>query len=242
MEMEDRERRQQRKYLYPLAVLGAVVLFLSLSGSFVSNDGDNSVGQRRVESREDRQQRQQRFVDDAFLRSNWQWRSNVATNEVADIGEYNLKESPIMCKNYEEYQQLSNLDCTNKTLLQRLKLALIMENCAVAVRSVNNARMVAQKIRKLADNNQFVFFRGVAGLFDYNMMCSEEPETYLNDKTNIPKVLSNGDCHPENFGVMVQANDDLVWGVNDFDQGFNAPFTWDIKRGGKSSGTLFVLL
>jgi len=35
----------------------------------------------------------------------------------------------------------------------------------------------------------------------------------------------------ENFGVMVEANGALVWGVNDFDQSFQTPFTWDLKRG-----------
>uniref|UniRef100_A0A7S3PI57 DUF2252 domain-containing protein n=1 Tax=Aplanochytrium stocchinoi TaxID=215587 RepID=A0A7S3PI57_9STRA len=61
------------------------------------------------------------------------------------------------------------------------------------------------------------------------MMCAD-PE-YRGKVMNVPRVISNGDCHPENFGVMVQANGNLNWGVNDFDQAFNAPFTWDLKRG-----------
>lgn len=47
----------------------------------------------------------------------------------------------------------------------------------------------------------------------------------------MPHVYSNGDCHPENFGVMMQANSELVWGVNDFDQTFQTPFSWDLRRG-----------
>ena len=44
--------------------------------------------------------------------------------------------------------------------------------------------------------------------------------------------MSNGDCHPENFGLMEGINhDNLVWGVNDFDQSFHAPFTYDLTRG-----------
>lgn len=39
-------------------------------------------------------------------------------------------------------------------------------------------------------------------------------------------VVSNGDCHPENFGNTLLANGNLVFGVNDFDQAFRAPFTW----------------
>ena len=74
-----------------------------------------------------------------------------------------------------------------------------------------------------------MFFRGAAALFAYDMMC-EDPH-YRRKVTGMPRVISNGDCHPENFGVMVQANGKLAWGVNDFDQAFQTPFSWDVKRG-----------
>jgi uncharacterized protein (DUF2252 family) len=100
---------------------------------------------------------------------------------------------------------------------------------------------VAAKIEKLAESTVFVFFRGAAAFFDYNMMCADTNFTFK--KSEMPRVYSNGDCHPENFGVMVESSNnvqpkssgtgDLVWGVNDFDQSFLAPFSWDLKRGAK---------
>ncbi|MCF7698876.1 DUF2252 domain-containing protein [Loktanella sp. M215] len=68
----------------------------------------------------------------------------------------------------------------------------------------------------------FKFFRGTALLF-YRDMAGEDPA--------MPTVLALGDVHPENFGVMPDAHNVPIFGVNDFDEVLYAPFTWDIKRG-----------
>ncbi|WP_240493040.1 DUF2252 domain-containing protein [Kushneria phosphatilytica] len=47
----------------------------------------------------------------------------------------------------------------------------------------------------------------------------------------MPTVLALGDVHPENFGVMPNVNNVPIFSVNDFDEAYYAPFTWDIKRG-----------
>jgi len=47
----------------------------------------------------------------------------------------------------------------------------------------------------------------------------------------MPTVLALGDVHPGNFGVMPSADNVPVFGVNDFDDAYYAPFTWDLKRG-----------
>ena len=47
----------------------------------------------------------------------------------------------------------------------------------------------------------------------------------------MPSVLTLGDVHPENVGVMPDMNGAPIFGVNDFDETIYAPFTWDIKRG-----------
>ena len=44
-------------------------------------------------------------------------------------------------------------------------------------------------------------------------------------------VMALGDVHPENFGVMPDEDDVPIFGPNDFDEAFYAPFTWDLKRG-----------
>ncbi len=68
----------------------------------------------------------------------------------------------------------------------------------------------------------YSFFRGTALLF-YRDMAGEDAW--------MPTVLTMGDVHPENFGVMPNADNVPIFGVNDFDEAYHAPFTWDLKRG-----------
>lgn len=68
----------------------------------------------------------------------------------------------------------------------------------------------------------YSFFRGTALLF-YRDMAGEDAW--------LPTVLTLGDVHPENFGVMPSADNTPIFGVNDFDEAYWAPFTWDLKRG-----------
>jgi uncharacterized protein (DUF2252 family) len=79
----------------------------------------------------------------------------------------------------------------------------------------------AAKFDKLA-GSLFSFFRGTALLF-YRDMAGEDAW--------MPTVLTLGDVHPENFGVMPSADNSPIFGVNDFDEAYYAPFTWDLKRG-----------
>ncbi len=66
------------------------------------------------------------------------------------------------------------------------------------------------------------FFRGTALLF-YRDMAGTDGD--------LPQVFSIGDVHPENFGVMPNADGVPFFGVNDFDEAEVAPFSWDLKRG-----------
>ncbi|MFD1722495.1 DUF2252 domain-containing protein [Amnibacterium endophyticum] len=81
---------------------------------------------------------------------------------------------------------------------------------------------VVGKFDKLA-GSRFSFFRGTALLF-YRDMVGEDPW--------MPTVLVAGDIHPENFGVVPSADNVPTFGINDYDEVFYAPFTWDLKRGG----------
>lgn len=45
-----------------------------------------------------------------------------------------------------------------------------------------------------------------------------------------PKVLAVGDLHVENFGTWRDAEGRLVWGINDFDEAYNLPYTVDLVR------------
>ena len=78
-----------------------------------------------------------------------------------------------------------------------------------------------EKFEKL-HGSLFSFFRGTCLLF-YRDLAGEDAW--------MPTVLTLGDVHPENFGVMPSADDVPIFGVNDFDEAYYAPFTWDLKRG-----------
>src|SRR5688572_27435851 len=50
------------------------------------------------------------------------------------------------------------------------------------------------------------------------------------DVTDAPRVLGVGDLHVENFGTWRDAEGRLVWGVNDFDEAAELPYTNDLIR------------
>ncbi|MGY1827945.1 DUF2252 family protein [Blastococcus sp. SYSU DS0541] len=77
------------------------------------------------------------------------------------------------------------------------------------------------KFDKLA-GSVFHFFRGTNLLF-YRDLVGED--------ARLPTVLALGDVHPGNFGVMPSSDNVPIFGVNDFDDAYYAPFTWDLKRG-----------
>jgi uncharacterized protein (DUF2252 family) len=43
-------------------------------------------------------------------------------------------------------------------------------------------------------------------------------------------MFCQGDLHAENFGSYLNNNGILNFDVNDFDEGYCGPFTWDVKR------------
>ena len=45
-----------------------------------------------------------------------------------------------------------------------------------------------------------------------------------------PKVLAVGDLHVENFGTWRDVEGRLVWGINDFDEAYELPYTIDLVR------------
>jgi hypothetical protein len=50
------------------------------------------------------------------------------------------------------------------------------------------------------------------------------------DLDGAPRVLAVGDIHIENFGTWRDIEGRLVWGVNDFDEAFDLPYTLDLVR------------
>src|SRR5260370_8184718 len=50
------------------------------------------------------------------------------------------------------------------------------------------------------------------------------------------RVLAAGDLHVENYGTWRDAEGRLVWGVNDFDEAYRMPFTFDLFPLATSAG------
>ena len=81
------------------------------------------------------------------------------------------------------------------------------------------------KFRKMAES-AFAFYRGSAALFYADVSRDEDP--FLNEQTS--RVWIQGDLHAENFGTYMNGAGVLVFDVNDFDESYVGPFTWDMKR------------
>lgn len=50
------------------------------------------------------------------------------------------------------------------------------------------------------------------------------------DLAKAPVVLADGDLHVENFGTWRDQEGRLIWGINDFDEAFPLPYTFDLVR------------
>ena len=50
------------------------------------------------------------------------------------------------------------------------------------------------------------------------------------DLMSAPPVLAVGDIHLENYGTWRDREGRLVWGVNDFDEAAEMPYTLDLAR------------
>ncbi|MEU5309767.1 DUF2252 domain-containing protein [Streptomyces sp. NPDC021562] len=83
------------------------------------------------------------------------------------------------------------------------------------------------KFRKMAAS-AFAFYRGTAGLFYHDLDADRRGGPYLDERTS--RVWIHGDLHAENFGTYMDSNGRLVFNVNDFDEAYVGPFTWDLKR------------
>jgi uncharacterized protein (DUF2252 family) len=86
------------------------------------------------------------------------------------------------------------------------------------------------KFRKMAAS-AFAFYRGTACLFYADLEAGHgggADGSFLDERTG--RVWIHGDLHAENFGTYMAANGHLTFNVNDFDEAFVGPFTWDLKR------------
>ncbi|MCH7322575.1 DUF2252 domain-containing protein [Solibacillus sp. MA9] len=82
-----------------------------------------------------------------------------------------------------------------------------------------------EKYKKMADS-PFRYFRGSAYLFYYDTTNSPSPFHTPEDR---PTWIM-GDMHMDNFGAFQNENGDIVFDVNDFDEGYVGSFLYDVLR------------
>ncbi|KAL5333212.1 hypothetical protein BJX70DRAFT_381768 [Aspergillus crustosus] len=83
------------------------------------------------------------------------------------------------------------------------------------------------KFRKMAAS-AFAFYRGTACLFYHDLEFELESDKFLDEQSS--RIWIHGDLHAENFGTYMDAQGRLIFNVNDFDEAYVGPFTWDVKR------------
>ncbi|KAL4880277.1 hypothetical protein BJY04DRAFT_191537 [Aspergillus karnatakaensis] len=83
------------------------------------------------------------------------------------------------------------------------------------------------KFRKMAAS-AFAFYRGTACLFYHDLESDLKTDTFLSDQSS--RIWIHGDLHAENFGTYMDSQGRLIFNVNDFDEAYVGPFTWDVKR------------
>jgi uncharacterized protein (DUF2252 family) len=81
------------------------------------------------------------------------------------------------------------------------------------------------KFRKMAAD-PFAFYRGSACVFYADV--TDQEDRWADDRTG--RVWIQGDLHAENFGTYMDGAGVLIFDVNDFDEAFVGPFTWDLQR------------
>ncbi|GGN57099.1 hypothetical protein GCM10010112_09580 [Actinoplanes lobatus] len=84
-----------------------------------------------------------------------------------------------------------------------------------------------RKFRKMAAS-PFAFYRGSASLFYADLTGDHRDDSFLDERTS--RVWIHGDLHAENFGTYMNSSGRLVFNVNDFDEAYVGPYSWDLKR------------
>ncbi|TNM64170.1 DUF2252 domain-containing protein [Streptomyces sp. NP160] len=99
-----------------------------------------------------------------------------------------------------------------------------------------------RRFRRMAAG-PWTFYRGSACLFYSDVAAPAADGTgpadrWADERTS--RVWIQGDLHAENYGTYMDDQGQLVFDVNDFDEAYLAPFTWDVWRMAASVALLGV--
>jgi hypothetical protein len=88
----------------------------------------------------------------------------------------------------------------------------------------NDLALKHKRMAQRNDQGMFMFFRAT-----FYRWAQIWPELCA-ELVQAPTVLAVGDLHVENFGTWRNAQEQLVWGVNDVDEAYMLPYTSDLVR------------
>ncbi|MEM9863853.1 MAG: DUF2252 family protein [Myxococcota bacterium] len=88
--------------------------------------------------------------------------------------------------------------------------------------------LVAGKYARMA-RTLYDYYRGSVPVFAADFANGAEAASATTARS-APLVLTTGDAHPENFGLLLGADGVLALEPNDFDSADQYPFTWDLRR------------
>lgn len=111
-----------------------------------------------------------------------------------------------------------------RTMLRRQMIETILDEFDDQCMHLNYV-MRKEKYEKMKES-PFRFFRGSAYLFYYDMMRIPFSFHTPEDKP----VWIQGDLHMENFGAFQNEKGEIVFDVNDFDEGYIGSYLYDVLR------------
>ena len=85
------------------------------------------------------------------------------------------------------------------------------------------------RFRKMSAD-EFAFYRGAAVLFYRDLFNQHSQDRWVVNCAKASSIFIHGDLHAGNFGTYIDRFGIINFDVNDFDEGYIGPFTWDVKR------------
>lgn len=113
---------------------------------------------------------------------------------------------------------------TTRQLLRKQQLATIFEQFDVETMQLTTEQRL-EKYKKMVES-PFRFFRGSAYLYYYD--TTKIDSIFHTDPQHPTWIM--GDMHMDNFGAFQNEEGDIVFDVNDFDEGYVGSYLYDILR------------
>ena len=118
---------------------------------------------------------------------------------------------------------MAEVQKTRRTLRCNI-LETVLDEFDLRITGLNHDQR-KHKYRQMAEN-PFRFFRGSAYLFYYDVTKIPFSFHTPDDKP----TWIQGDMHVENFGAFQNSEGDIVYDVNDFDEGYMGSYVYDLLR------------